>query len=417
MRAGMPSNFLARRGGYKETDLILNTRNAGFLGYALNTWGSVYNKQREQENDNVMQIFNDQKNALTLMLSTSLSSGIEDLPMFSGLARLGQVATDLKNPDSSKQAWENFASGTLSTSMAVFFPSFFSFMSKGNAEFVQSPNDIVTRAEKPDWPAFWGPIGLRVVQKLNRNISFNEETRNEFYDAAIGPFGEDLGYKVTLAEPGTAGAYFQAIFDPFAFRSFSSPAKQQQKEIQKYRESMEVHGGMINLALIYQQMTGRDYEWTATGKTSGMFGIISNPMKNNFAYTQEMTLGGDDAANVYKGFNYQLPNDLYRQELKNRGDYFQSAFAKYGQQFKDVLIDVQTNVEKGDIETAKSRIVNIFNQYQDEMQKAKNEYMLLYRNSREKNYLIEMQRRNLFTPEEIQKMINIGLANRDGLIL
>jgi SAM-dependent methyltransferase len=417
MRAGMPSNFLARRGGYKETDVILNTRNAGFLGYALNTWGSVYNKQREQENDNVMQIFNEQKNALTLMLSTSLSSGIEDLPMFSGLARLGQVATDLKNPDSSKQAWENFASGTLSTSMAVFFPSFFSFMSKGNAEFVQSANDIVTRAEKPDWPAFWGPIGLRVVQKLNRNISFNEETRNEFYDAAIGPFGEDLGYKVTLAEPGTAGAYFQAIFDPIAFRSFSSPVKQQQKEIQKYRESMEVHSGMVNLALIYQQMTGRDYEWTATGKTSGMFGIISNPMKNNFTYIKEMTLGGDDAPNVYKGFDYQLPNDLYRQELKKRGDYFQSAFAKYGQQFKDVLIDVQTNVEKGDIETAKSKIVNIFNQYQDEMIKAKNEYMLMYRNSREKDYLIEMQKRNLFTPEEIQKMINIGLANTDGLIL
>ena len=418
IKAGMPSNFLARRGGYaKEGDVILNTRNAGFLGYAFNAYGTVYDKQRKEENDNTTRLFSEQTGAIATILSTALSSGIEDLPMFSGLARVGQVLTDLKSGESSKKAFENFAAGSLSTSMAVFFPSFFSFMSKGNAEIVQNASDIITRTEKPDWPAFWSPIGLRVVQKLNRNISFNEETRNEFYDAAIGPFGEDLSSKVTLAEPGTAGAYFQAIFDPFTFRSFSSPAKQQQKEIQKYRESMEVHGGMINLALIYQQMTGRDYEWTATGKTSGMFGIISNPMKNNFAYTQEMTLGGDDAANVYKGFNYQLPNDLYRQELKNRGDYFQSAFAKYGQRFKDVLIDVQTNVEKGDIETAKSRIVNIFNQYQDEMQKAKNEYMLLYRNSREKDYLIEMKKRNLFTPEEIQKMINIGLANRDGLIL
>ena len=418
IKAGMPSNFLARRGGYaKEGDVILNTRNAGFLGYAFNAYGTVYDKKRKEENDNTTRLFSEQTGAISAILSTALSSGIEDLPMFSGLARVGQVLTDLKSGESSKKAFENFAAGSLSTSMAVFFPSFFSFMSKGNAEIVQNASDIITRTEKPDWPAFWSPIGLRVVQKLNRNISFNEETRNEFYDAAIGPFGEDLSSKVTLAEPGTAGAYFQAIFDPFSFRSFSSPAKEQQKEIQKYRESMDVHGGMINLALIYQQMTGRDYEWTATGKTNGMFGIISNPIKNNFTYTEEMTLGGDDAANVYKGFNYQLPNDLYRQELKKRGDYFQSAFAKYGQQFKDVLIDVQTNVEKGDIETAKSRIVNIFNQYQDEMLKAKNEYMLMYRSSREKNYLIEMKKRNLLSPEEIQKMINIGLANRDGLIL
>lgn len=418
IKAGMPSNFLARRGGYaKEGDVILNTRNAGFLGYAFNAYGTVYDKKRKEENDNTTRLFSEQTGAISAILSTALSSGIEDLPMFSGLARVGQVLTDLKSGESSKKAFENFAAGSLSTSMAVFFPSFFSFMSKGNAEIVQNASDIITRTEKPDWPAFWSPIGLRVVQKLNRNISFNEETRNEFYDAAIGPFGEDLSSKVTLAEPGTAGAYFQAIFDPFTFRSFSSPAKQQQKEIQKYRESMEVHGGMINLALIYQQITGRDYEWTATGKTNGMFGIISNPIKNNFTYTEEMTLGGDDAANVYKGFNYQLPNDLYRQELKKRGDYFQSAFAKYGQQFKDVLIDVQTNIEKGDIETAKSRIVNIFNQYQDEMLKAKNEYMLMYRSSREKNYLIEMKKRNLLSPEDIQKMINIGLANRDGLIL
>lgn len=411
-------NFLARRGGYaKEGDVILNTRNAGFLGYAFNAYGTVYDKQRKEENDNTTRLFNEQTGAITTMLTTALSSGIEDLPMFSGLARLGQVMTDLKSGESSKKAFENFASGTLSTSMAVFFPSFFSFMSKGNAEFVQSANDIVTLTEKPDWSAFWGPIPLRVVQKLNRNISFNEETRNEFYDAAIGPFGEDLGYKVTLAEPGTAGAYIQAIFDPFSFRRFSSPAKEQQKEIQKYRQSMDVHGGMINLALIYQQMTGRDYDWTPTGKTNGMFGTISNPMKNNFTYTQERTLGGDDAANVYKGFEYQLPNDLYRQELKERGEFFRSSLEKYGTLFKDVLAKVQTYVDQGEEEKAKTEIVNIFNTYQDEMLKTKQNYMNMYRNTREKNYLIEMKKRNLFTPEEIQKMINIGLANRDGLIL
>jgi len=85
--------------------------------------------------------------------------------------------------------------------------------------------------------------------------------------------------------------------------------------------------------------------------------------------------------------------------------------------FKDVLAKVQNYVDQGEEETAKTEIVNIFNTYQDEMLKTKEAYMNMYRKSREKDYLIEMKKRNLFTPEEIQKMINIGLANRDGLIL
>jgi 2-polyprenyl-3-methyl-5-hydroxy-6-metoxy-1,4-benzoquinol methylase len=418
IKAGMPSNFLARRKGFvKEGDVMLNTNNAGFLGYAMGLYASVYDGERKQEADNTMSLFDTQKSALSMLATTAVSSGIENLPMFQGLARIGELLNDLKTPESSKNAWNNFASGTLSTSTAVFFPSFFSFMSKGNAEMVQSAGEINKRAEDPSWPSVYGDVVLRVVQKLNRNISFNENTRNEYYEAQIGPFGEDLSYKVTLAEPGTAGAYVQAFLDPFAVRMFSAPAKENQREIQAYRESAQLFGNMTNLALIFQQMTGRDFEWKPDGKSSSFFGIITNPMKNQFTYSNyAKNVGGLDEENTYKLFDYNLPNDLYRQELKLRGEEFRKAMRKYIGKFETVRAQVQTYVEQGDEEGAKRLITNVFEEYQSTLAETQKDYLLNYQTNREKQYLSTMNNRKLFTEQEKQIMKKNGFMNEQGLI-
>ena len=418
IKAGMPSNFLARRKGFvKEGDVMLNTNNAGFLGYAMGLYASVYDGERKQEADNTMSLFDTQKSALSMLATTAVSSGIENLPMFQGLARIGELLNDLKTPESSKNAWNNFASGTLSTSTAVFFPSFFSFMSKGNAEMVQSAGEINKRAEDPSWPSVYGDVVLRVVQKLNRNISFNENTRNEYYEAQIGPFGEDLSYKVTVAEPGTAGAYVQAFLDPFAIRMFSAPAKENQREIQAYRESAQLFGNMTNLALIFQQMTGRDFEWRPDGKTSSFFGIITNPMKNQFTYSNyAKNVGGLDEENTYKLFDYNLPNDLYRQELKLRGEEFRKAMRKYIGKFETVRAQVQTFVEQGDEESAKRLITNVFEEYQSTLAETQKDYLLNYQTNREKQYLSTMNNRKLFTEQEKQIMKKNGFMNEEGLI-
>jgi SAM-dependent methyltransferase len=418
LTSGMPSNFLARRKGFaKEGDVMLNTNNAGFLGYAMGLYASVYDGERKQEADNVMSLFDTQKSALSMLATTAVSSGIENLPMFQGLARIGELLNDLKTPESSKNAWNNFASGTLSTSTAVFFPSFFSLMSKGNAEMVQSAGEINKRAENPNWPSVYGDVAVRVVQKLNRNISFNEATRNEYYKAQIGPFGEDLSYKVTVAEPGTAAAYIQAFIDPFAIRMFSAPAKENQKEIQAYRESAQLFGGMTNLALIFQHMTGRDFEWKPDGKTSSFFGIITNPMKNQFSYSNSAkNVGGLDEENTYKLFDYNLPNDLYRQELKLRGEEFRKAMRKYIGKFETTTAQVKTAVEDDDLERAKRLITDVFEEYQSTLAEAQKDYLLNYQTNREKQYLSTMNNRKLFTEKEKEIMKKNGFMNEEGLI-
>jgi hypothetical protein len=414
----MPSNFLARRKAFaKEGDVMLNTNNAGFLGYAMGLYASVYDGERKQEADNVMSLFDTQKSALSMLATTAVSSGIENLPMFQGLARIGELLNDLKTPESSKNAWNNFASGTLSTSTAVFFPSFFSFMSKGNGEIVQSAGEINKRAEDPNWPSVYGDVAVRVVQKLNRNISFNEATRNEYYKAQIGPFGEDLSYKVTVAEPGTAAAYIQAFLDPFAIRMFSAPAKENQKEIQAYRESAQLFGGMTNLALIFQHMTGRDFEWKPDGKTSSFFGIITNPMKNQFSYSNSAkNVGGLDEENTYKLFDYNLPNDLYRQELKLRGEEFRKAMRKYIGKFETTTAQVKTAVEDDDLERAKRLITDVFEEYQSTLAETQRDYLLNYQTNREKQYLSTMNNRKLFTEKEKEIMKKNGFMNEEGLI-
>jgi hypothetical protein len=415
LAAGMPSNFLARRGGFaKPGDVMLNTNNAGFLGYAMGLYGSVYEGKLKQEANNTLSLFDEQKSAMTMLLTNTLSSGVETLPMFQGLARIGEAMNSFKKEDATA-GLKTFVSGSLSTSMAVFFPSFFSFMSKGNAEMIQSTSDINKRAENLDW--FMGDIGIRVIQKLNRNISFNENTRNDYYKAQIGPFGEDLSYKVTVAEPGTAGAYVQAFIDPFAIRTFASPSKQQQQEIQKYRESSQLFGEMVNLALTFKQITGQDFEWKVDGKTSSFFNIITNPMANKFPFAAGAeNVGGLDEPNTYKLFEYSLPNDLYRKELMIRGEEYRSAMRKYIGLFADVRSQVQTAIEQGDEQRARRLITDMFEQYQSEVTETQENYLSDYVRNREKKYLITLRDRKLITEEEKKIMIKSGFMTPEGLI-
>ncbi len=413
-------NFISRRGGFaKEGDQILNTNNFGYLGYAMNLYGSVYTNKRKDQNDLMVQLLDDQANGFMTLVNTALSTGIETLPMFQGVARIGSLLNDYKNPDTRKQAWNNFVSGTLSTSMAVFFPSLTSFVSKGNAELIQSPKEVFPERENGNWTQWFGNVSVNVVQKLNRNVSFSPGTRNEFYEAQIGPFGEDLSYKVTYADPGTIGAYIQAMFDPFAYRKYTSVNrfnKADENETLKYKEAALLNSGLINLATMFQQMTGRDYEWKWDGKTAGMYQIITNPKKNKFVWKQDISTGGFDAPNTPNYLEYTLPNDLYRQELRERGQSMRLSLRQYGKVIQESIIpQVQSYVEAGQLDMAQKTIVDFFKLYETALAGANEAYDQQYAN-RQKGYIVEMQKRGLITEQMMTKMVNMGLADPSGLI-
>jgi hypothetical protein len=418
--AKTPEAFIARRGGFAlPGDKILNTNNFGFLGYAMNLYGSVDNTDRKRKANSMTQLLDDDKGIFGLLAQSAISGGIENLPMFQGLARIGELVNNLKDPEEAANAFDNFVSGTLSTSMAVFFPSFFSVMAKGNAETVQSASEIFTEREKSTWTQMWGTTGVRVVQKLNRNISFNENTRNEFYEAAIGPFGEDLSYKVTLADPGTAGAYFQAIFDPFAIRSYDATGRYKEDEKNRYIEAATLNAGLINLGVMYQQMTGRDYVFTVDGKKSGFYQIMSNAMKNQFKWSEDIITGIDGGdINRANFVEYTLPNDLYRKELKERGESMRMSLRSQGADIIDTIIpQIQNYVNSDRTDEARLVIENFFEQYQDAISQAKSDYTSEYKTQRETGYLREMNRRGLISPEMMQKLKRAGVADTQGRIL
>ena len=415
-----PEAFIASRGGYAlPGDIIMNTNNLGFVGYGMNLYGSVDNADRKRKANGMTQLLDEEKSMFGLLVQSAIGGGIENLPMFQGLARIGELVNDFKDPDEAGKAVDNFISSTLSTSMAVFFPSVFSVMSKGYGETVQSNSEIFPERETATWTNMWGPVTIRVVQKLNRNISFNENTRNEFYEAAIGPFGEDLSYKVTYADPGTAGAYFQAIFDPFAIRSYDATSRYKEDEKNRYVEAATLNAGLINLGLMYQQMTGRDYVFTVDGKKSGFYQIMSNAMKNQFKWSEDIITGIDGGdINRANFVEYTLPNDLYRKELKERGETMRMSLRSQGADIIDTIIpQIQNYVNSDRTDEARLVIENFFEQYQDAISQAKSDYTSEYKTQRETGYLREMNRRGLISPEMMQKLKRAGVADTQGRIL
>ena len=411
--------FLAKRGGYaKEGDNILNINNLGFIGYGMGLWGSIWEGEKNKEQASILSFANYSTNSVMSTLDYAVGNGVENLPMFQGIARIGAIVKDAQKDktQSTSNTLSNFLGGTFSTSLAVFFPSFGSFMSKGNAELIQSSTEIFPNKET-NWPAIWGKAVITTVQKLNRNVAFTEELKNPYYESMVGPFGEDLSYRVTLAEPGTMGAYFQAMFDPFAIRNYSLPVKEADKDKRLHRMSAEVHAGFMDLTMIYQQLTGRNFVFSSEGASASVYEMISNPMKNSFQYDgTDVTLMGPDSSRNPKVFTYNLPNDLYRQELKLRGEHRAKTFANWNQTVKDAKAKVSTLVDQDENEKAEIILENAINSFQTLSSKAQQEYMAEYKNNRMKEYFIIMKQRGLVSESMMEQMKNVGLADADGLI-
>jgi len=409
--------WLASRGGYaKSGDKIMNINNFGFVGYAMGLWGSMLQGSKNSEQEAVLSFSQYDKEGLWNIVNYAIGSGVENLPMFQGVARLGELVQDAKKEEGSGEKLANFMTGTFSTSLAVFFPSFGSFVSKGNADLVQTPGDIFPDKEN-SWAASYGKVILGTIQRLNRNVAFVEETKNPYYEAMIGPFGEDLSYRVTYAEPGTLGAYTQAMFDPFAVRKYSLPVKEADKDKKLHVRSAEVHAGLMDLAMMYQQLSGRDFEFKVEGQSASVFKMISSPMYNDFAFDgTSVTLMGPDSNRNPKVLNYNLPNDLYRQELKLKGELRANVFEGWRKDVADTKIKVDGLIQKGDYEQAEIELELMLNKFKSTSDLANEEYKKQYIDNRQKDYFIIMKQRGLITEDMMKQLQNVGIADDKGLI-
>jgi hypothetical protein len=417
-------NFVTRRGGYaKEGDDILNSPNLGYLGFAYSVWGSIYQAGREKQQGLVNQLVDAPISTASILFQTIFGSAIESLPMAQGITRVSGLLKP-QDPAIESNKGVDFWSGTTAAALSVFAPSIGSFISKGDGEIIQNASDINTRVED-GWAGTYGGIALRVAMKLNRNVSF--ATTGDYYKAMIGPMGEDLRGKNTYSEPGTMGAYLQAFVDPFSFRSYSTPSRERDKEVVKYIMTNQINASLTNMVLMYRELTGRDYEFTREGKGSNLFSLISNPMSNSFKIKTGNRVENDKLANVLNPsqvLDISLPNDMYRRELQIRGNIAQVELKKYTGDMKEKtpgslqnkLAEIRNTMNKDDKAEAIKLIQDAFAEFGSSLDAANKKYEENFQ-KRKRDIIVELKRKNLLTPEMIEKLQKLGIANKQGEII
>ena len=376
-------NFFIKRGGHKPGDRVENISNFGIAGYGMGFWGSYYQKIKESENKQIMDVQQPGAGIAYVMLQQMFGSGIQNLPMLQGVARLAELVQESRE-DQNKVT--RFAAGNLSTMGATFFPSFGSFVSKGKAENIQNANDILPSTEDDNFATYMGQIGLQVVQKLSRNVPVDLDL-NPYYEASIGLLGEDLSYRVTLSEPKTLSAYIEAMFNPFQLRKLS-PGLRENEDQDRYVQAVTIAAKITNYALMYENLTGRTYPYTYEGKQSDIYTLITAPVKNQFTYDGTYINTATSATDKPNTFNYKLSNEEYRKELKLRGDIMYEQTMRLLGELQQFDTDLQLAVQDNDRQQIQNTLEEAFKLYDTIVTEANATWKDDYTTNREKDYLI-----------------------------
>ena len=454
-------NFIAKRGGFvREGDDVSNYANKGIMGFALGSWNNAMNAFNTKNTEGSAELGYSESSLMGFVFAELYTTGVSQQPFLQGFSRLAQVVTD-----ESGVKVENWWSGTAATALSTFSPSLFSFMGKGNAETVQSINDInPTFEEKSLMTAALGRGWLKVVQKLNRNLSW--ASQNEYYKAMVGPLGEDLRYRTTNAQPGTLQAYAEALFNPFSERDYTrevvlpnekitdlmltSAAKIYEREtlsqswkifdangkylrtevkkgfgvaeyaqVQKklYRQSVDLAVTMTNLLTVYKQMTNLDYSIQYEGQKKTIAQQLTNPQKNTFVFSKAGDMSVVEQPDQVRGryqYNYSLPNDLWREELKIKGMYRAKSLEETynGSQFgteasSNVMTKVQNYLKLDDLQNAQKTLEDYFGLYETALTAADQSYNTDFVANRQTPYLKEMIRRGILKQADIEKLKQI----------
>jgi hypothetical protein len=392
-------NFAVKRGGVvKKGDKVMSLGNAGFMGYSMGLWGSVLDSVKEGKNSNIVEVMNPESGIIGVMMYQMFGNGVQNLPMLQGVARVGQLLKE----DKSENKFEEFTSGTLSTSLATFFPSFGSFKSKAEAENIQTISDINTQSEEFNLPTSLGRVSLGVVQKLSRNVPF-DAGYNPYYKAAIGIMGEDLSNRVTFSEPGSWESYVEAMFNPFQFRRWS-PGLRENEDSRLYEHSTFIQSNLIKYAEMYKLITGRTYDYTYEGKTSDFYTMMTMPVKNELEYDGTGIVTKYSDVNTPNKFKYSLPNDLYREELRKRGEIMFSNTQNLRNVFENLNASIKFNAFLDNTELVKDDIVKAFEAYRASIQAANDGWKSDYTTNREKKYLKIMYDRGVMDAEPLKRV-------------
>lgn len=350
-----------RGGAFLDDDKVYDFRNMGIFGITLGLMSSGLYGARRMAKKTLLEE-GEEVYGLSNFALDFVAGGLGQIPTLQGISRVTELFSGTENFDSKI---ERFAGDFVATSSAMFAPSLLSVYSKAEAERVQSMKDVFDHEE------YWGPNWLgrvfhRAVTKLNRNLSFLGHT--EFYKSKIGAFGEELQYRTTTSEPGTIEAYLETIVSPFQGRllkpGFAPANKEQRKryESQKavYELSLNLHEGLLRLSEIYVAATNKEYVSDPKDPTKNVniFKYLTNDLGNDFKFDKVGT--------------FKLPNEMYRAELRKRGDLRYQSIPDMIKKIDDTKKVLRLNSDNKDVII--QEIEGLFSAYESAINAADNSY-------------------------------------------
>ena len=432
------ANLIKQRGInlWKENDIVSRSGNLGFLGYSVGVYGNIKKAKSAQDNFAMMDLFAEESWYGALYFGQMTSTGVQNIPMLQGFSRVANVFQDIEKGTTKKKATENFLASTAATTLAPFFPSFGSFVSKGDGDNIQSPNDIFPGAqEEITANSFLNKVTMRIA----RNIPLSKEKKQEylpFYKSKLSAYGQELGYKSTAADDGTPLSYIQAALDPFNIRPLR-PQKVEVKPIPKalgikedprvtkhnYFDSEIQKNNIIEVEklskmfMLYEELTGRPYKMSVEGKEVDMNTYLAHAMKNKKTFDGGSNIPLDADKGKPQNFSYQLPEDLFRREIIIRGKYLAKAVGSQIQFIDKIEADLNTFLKNDEKEEAIKKIENVLEGHNEILNQAEASYEADYVKNRERQYLKYMYSKGLFREEQIKQLGNVGLVDDQGKFL
>jgi ABC-type proline/glycine betaine transport system substrate-binding protein len=174
---------------------------------------------------------------------------------------------------------------------------------------------------------------------------------------------------------------------------------------------------MTNLLTVYKQMTNLDYSIQYEGQKKTIAQQLTNPQKNTFVFSKAGDMSVVEQPDQVRGryqYNYSLPNDLWREELKIKGMYRAKSLEETynGSQFgteasSNVMTKVQNYLKLDDLQNAQKTLEDYFGLYETALTAADQSYNTDFVANRQTPYLKEMIRRGILKQADIEKLKQI----------
>ena len=371
--------------GWKPGDWVEGYQNFGLIGQTMGYFASnVYQFGKEKI----------KKNSYVENMKPSISAttafftlGESSIQNISALQNIG-LFMDIPKAKDPKKAAEKLLANMLAATGAVAAPNAFNFFAKSQAQTQMSLGQVIPSQEE-DGIINAGRVGILAAAKLSKNSQLFG-VKSDYYQSGIGVFGEELKLNLTGMEPGTAGAYFSAMINPFGLRSFAQV---------KGKDEKADFANKINLTL------------TSMSMISDHLGLL-NEKGQPLNMWSALSINKDNKYDIGEGVNkvtLSLPFDLYRKELQILGDLRYNGMKIHIENFQNNLDQMRSdpsnnanieNLARATFNTLTKVMTNTLATYESELT-----------SMRLRGILTEMDKRGLITAED-KKKIEIALPGQ-----